>query len=85
MTAIGTAAGTAEVLARCKAEGRAALIGYLPVGFPDHAGSLRAMTTMVENGCDIIEIGVPFSDPVMDGGAVQRAAGYGARGRHPGR
>lgn len=80
MTAIGTAAGTAEVLARCKAEGRAALIGYLPVGFPDHAGSLRAMTTMVENGCDIIEIGVPYSDPVMDGGAVQRAAGMALAG-----
>ena len=80
MTAIGSAAGTAEVLARCKAEGRAALIGYLPVGFPDHAGSLRAMTTMVENGCDIIEIGVPYSDPVMDGGAVQRAAGMALAG-----
>ena len=41
--------GVSDVLARCRAEGRAALIGYLPVGFPDVEGSIRAMVAMVEN------------------------------------
>ncbi|MBK6887091.1 MAG: tryptophan synthase subunit alpha [Tetrasphaera sp.] len=66
--------GVADVLSRCRDEGRAALIGYLPVGFPDLDTSLAAMETMVANGCDIIEVGIPYSDPVMDGPAVQRAA-----------
>ena len=66
--------GVGQVLADTRAQGRAALIGYLPVGFPDKATSIAAMETMVENGCDIIEVGVPYSDPVMDGPTVQRAA-----------
>lgn len=64
----------AEVFARCRAEGRAALIGYLPVGYPDVAGSLAAMTTLAEAGADIVEVGMPYSDPVMDGPVIQRAA-----------
>lgn len=63
-----------SVLAACRAEGRAALVGYLPVGYPDVAGSLEAMTLMVEAGVDIVEVGVPYSDPLMDGPAVQHAA-----------
>ena len=63
-----------SVLAACRAEGRAALVGYLPVGYPDVAGSLEAMTTMVEAGVDIVEVGVPYSDPLMDGPVVQYAA-----------
>ncbi len=74
MTNPPTTRGVASVLARCRDEGRAALIGYLPVGFPDLETSLTAMVTMVENGCDIIEVGIPYSDPVMDGPTVQRAA-----------
>lgn len=74
MTPPTTARGVTDVLARCRAEGRAALIGYLPVGFPDKPSSLEAMVTLVENGCDIVEVGVPYSDPVMDGPTVQRAA-----------
>ncbi|MFZ2512508.1 MAG: tryptophan synthase subunit alpha [Gordonia sp. (in: high G+C Gram-positive bacteria)] len=60
--------------AACRAEGRAALIGYTPVGYPTVPESLRTMRTMVEAGCDIIEIGIPYSDPVMDGPTVARAA-----------
>ncbi|MFN8098167.1 MAG: tryptophan synthase subunit alpha [Dermatophilaceae bacterium] len=66
--------GVGAVLTRCRDENRAALIGYLPVGFPDQATSLAAMVTLVENGCDIVEVGIPYSDPVMDGPTVQRAA-----------
>lgn len=64
----------ADVFARCRDEGRAALIGYLPVGFPTVEGSLAAMTTLAEAGADIVEVGMPYSDPVMDGPVIQRAA-----------
>ncbi|WP_443987098.1 tryptophan synthase subunit alpha, partial [Mycobacterium marinum] len=54
-------------------ENRAALIGYLPTGYPDVNTSVRAMTELVESGCDIVEVGVPYSDPGMDGPTIQRA------------
>jgi tryptophan synthase alpha chain len=57
-----------------RAEGRAALVGYLPAGFPDVDGSIEAMRTMVDAGCDLIEVGLPYSDPVMDGPTIQKAA-----------
>ncbi len=63
-----------EVLRRTRAEGRAALIGYLPVGFPTVEESLEAMTTLVEAGVDIVEAGIPYSDPLMDGPVIQTAA-----------
>lgn len=66
--------GVGEVLARCRDEGRAALIGYLPVGFPGVEGSIRAMVAMVESGVDIVEVGLPYSDPLMDGPVIQHAA-----------
>ncbi len=53
--------------------GSGALIGYLPVGFPDVATSIEAAVALVENGVDIVELGLPYSDPVMDGLAIQRA------------
>lgn len=59
---------------KARAEGRAALVGYLPAGFPSVEGSIRAMRVMVEAGCDVIEIGLPYSDPVMDGPTIQAAA-----------
>jgi tryptophan synthase alpha chain len=59
---------------RARAEGRAALVGYLPAGFPSVDGSIAAMRVMVEAGCDVIEIGLPYSDPVMDGPTIQAAA-----------
>ncbi len=59
---------------KARAAGRAALVGYLPAGFPDVDGSIAALKAMVEAGCDVIEIGLPYSDPVMDGPTIQAAA-----------
>ena len=53
--------------------GTGSLIGYLPVGFPDLASSIDAAVALVENGVDALELGVPYSDPVMDGLAIQKA------------
>jgi tryptophan synthase alpha chain len=81
-----TAYGVGEVLRYAKRDGRAALIGYLPVGFPDHDTSVAAMQAMVAAGVDIVEIGVPYSDPLMDGPVIQHAVEAallgGARPRH---
>jgi tryptophan synthase alpha chain len=49
------------------------LIGYLPTGYPEVATSVEAMTALVESGCDVIEVGVPYSDPGMDGPTIARA------------
>lgn len=62
-----------ELFARTRAERRAALIGYLPVGFPSYDVSVAAMTVMVEAGVDAVEVGVPYSDPLMDGPVIQQA------------
>jgi tryptophan synthase alpha chain len=53
--------------------GRAALIGYLPAGFPTVDKGIDAMRAMVEAGVDAVEVGFPYSDPVMDGPVIQRA------------
>ena len=63
-----------EVFARSRAEGRAALIGYLPAGFPSVDGGIAAMQAMVECGVDMVEIGLPYSDPLIDGPTIQAAA-----------
>ena len=65
---------TATAFAAARAENRAALVGYLPAGFPTVDGSIEAMKVMVESGCDVIEVGLPYSDPVMDGPTIQSAA-----------
>ncbi len=65
----------AQRLAVIRAEGRAALIGYLPAGFPSIDGSIAAMKAMIAGGVDVIEVGFPYSDPVMDGPTIQLAAG----------
>jgi tryptophan synthase alpha chain len=75
-----TVGGLAGVFAGCQAEGRAALIGYLPTGFPDVATSISAMTAMVESGCDVIEVGVAYSDPGMDGPTIAAATEVALRG-----
>ncbi|MGZ6792603.1 MAG: tryptophan synthase subunit alpha, partial [Mycobacteriales bacterium] len=62
-----------ELFARTRAEGRAALIGYLPVGFPSYQESVDAMVAMVEGGVDLVEVGVPYTDPGMDGPVIQVA------------
>ncbi len=72
--------GVGAVLAKAKAQGRAALVGYLPVGFPNVQGSIDAMVAMVEAGVDIVEIGVPYTDPLMDGPVIQHAADVALKG-----
>ena len=59
---------------KARADNRSALVGYLPAGFPDVDGGIEAMRAMVAAGCDVIEIGLPYSDPVMDGPTIQDAA-----------
>ncbi len=63
-----------EAFRTAQAQQRAALVGYLPAGFPDVAGGIDALKAMVAAGCDVIEVGLPYSDPVMDGPTIQAAA-----------
>jgi tryptophan synthase alpha chain len=64
----------APAFEKARADERAALVGYLPAGFPSVDGAIVALRAMVEAGCDVIEVGLPYSDPVMDGPTVQAAA-----------
>lgn len=64
---------SAAAIDRARAEGRSALIGYLPAGFPDVETTIEAGVAMAANGVDLIEIGIPYSDPVMDGKVIQEA------------
>ncbi|TKJ18214.1 tryptophan synthase subunit alpha [Blastococcus sp. CCUG 61487] len=66
-------------IAAAKDEGRAALVAYLPVGYPDVDASIGAMVAAVEAGADVIEIGVPYSDPGMDGPVIQQAVDVAVR------
>jgi tryptophan synthase alpha chain len=72
--AAGRARSVSEVFARCAAEGRGALVGYLPAGYPTVDGSVELFTAAIEGGCDLVEVGIPYSDPVMDGPTIQAAA-----------
>ena len=65
--------GLATIFETCRRENRAALIGYLPTGYPDVATSIDAMVGLVESGCDIVEVGIAYSDPGMDGPTIARA------------
>ncbi|MGW1071734.1 tryptophan synthase subunit alpha [Streptomyces sp. NPDC002537] len=69
-----------SVLATAGAENRAALVGYLPAGFPTVDDGVRAVTAMLEGGCDIVEVGLPHSDPVLDGPVIQTADDIALRG-----
>lgn len=62
-----------EVLAAARVQGRAALVGYLPAGYPSVDGAIEAMTAMVRGGCDVVEVGLPYSDPLMDGPTIQES------------
>lgn len=66
--------GAESIFTWCREQGRGALIGYLPAGYPTVEGSVDLLNAMVDGGCDLLEIGVPYSDPVMDGPTVQAAA-----------
>lgn len=60
-------------------EGRSALISYLPVGYPTVEDSIAAMAATVAGGADVVEIGVPYSDPGMDGPTIQQAVDVAVR------
>src|SRR4051812_5181220 len=68
-----------EAYAQARADGRAALVGYLPAGFPSYDGCIAALTAMVKAGVDIVEVGLPYSDPVIDGPTIQAAADQALR------
>jgi tryptophan synthase alpha chain len=68
------------VFEACRKDDRAALIGYLPTGYPDVPTSVAGMVALVESGCDIVEVGVPYSDPGMDGPTIAKATEIALRG-----
>jgi tryptophan synthase alpha chain len=70
----GSGASVSVAFDKARASGRSALVGYLPAGFPTVDGAITAILAMVEAGADVVEIGFPYSDPVMDGPVIQRAA-----------
>ncbi|WP_037369995.1 tryptophan synthase subunit alpha [Amycolatopsis orientalis] len=66
--------GLDELFAATRAEHRAALVGYLPAGFPSVENSKDLLAATIDGGADLVEVGVPYSDPVMDGPTIQAAA-----------
>lgn len=62
-----------EIFEKNRSAGKSTLIGYFPAGFPTFEESLGACVAMCESGVDILELGVPYSDPVMDGPVIQEA------------
>jgi tryptophan synthase alpha chain len=64
----------ADVFAKAKAENRSVLVGCMPAGFPTVDDSIASMIAMHEAGCDVIEVELPYSDPVMDGPVIQKAS-----------
>ena len=75
-----TAPRLAALFDSCRRDDRAALIGYLPTGYPDVATSIDAMTALVSSGCDLVEVGVPYSDPGMDGPTIATATAAALHG-----
>ncbi|NCZ73514.1 MAG: tryptophan synthase subunit alpha, partial [Actinobacteria bacterium] len=63
-----------EVFAQARQENRSALIGYMPAGFPSVKGSIELVNALADAGVDIVEVGFPYSDPVMDGPVIQQAS-----------
>ena len=69
----------AAAFARALADGRAALIPYVVAGYPDHGTSLAAAIAAADAGADLLEIGLPYSDPLADGATLQRATSAALR------
>ncbi|WP_030810000.1 tryptophan synthase subunit alpha [Streptomyces sp. NRRL F-2799] len=69
-----------DTLAAAKAEDRAALIAYLPAGFPTVDGGIEAIKAAFDGGADVVEVGLPHSDPVLDGPVIQTADDIALRG-----
>jgi tryptophan synthase alpha chain len=64
----------AEAFAARRARGQAALVPYVTAGYPERGSTVDALTTLVDAGADVIELGVPFSDPLADGPTIQHAS-----------
>ncbi|MFE6038121.1 tryptophan synthase subunit alpha [Streptomyces sp. NPDC056452] len=69
-----------DTLAKARSEDRAALIAYLPAGFPTVDGGIEAVKAVVAGGADVVEVGLPHSDPVLDGPVIQTADDIALRG-----
>ncbi|MFT4231717.1 MAG: tryptophan synthase subunit alpha [Leucobacter sp.] len=69
----GNGSRVATAIREAKRDRRGALVGYLPVGFPDLDTSVEAAIEMAGSGADVLELGLPYSDPVMDGAIIQEA------------
>ena len=69
----------AAAFARARAEGRVALIPYVVAGYPDAETSLRIALAAADAGADVLEVGLPYSDPLADGATLQRASGVALR------
>ncbi|MFD5100227.1 tryptophan synthase subunit alpha [Streptomyces albidochromogenes] len=69
-----------DTLERARSENRAALIAYLPAGFPTVDGGIDAVKAVVAGGADVVEVGLPHSDPVLDGPVIQTADDIALRG-----
>jgi tryptophan synthase alpha chain len=73
-TAVTGTARIARAFARARDEKRLAVVVYLTVGYPDRAATARLLLAALDGGADLLELGVPFSDPLADGATVQRAS-----------
>nr|WP_203634970.1 tryptophan synthase subunit alpha [Streptomyces sp. SID10815] len=69
-----------DTLAAARAEDRSALIAYLPAGFPTVDGGIEAIKAVFDGGADVVEVGLPHSDPVLDGPVIQTADDIALRG-----
>jgi tryptophan synthase alpha chain len=71
----GKSAGRIEAtFERTKSEGRTGFVAFLTVGYPDIESTLRLVPALIEGGADIIELGIPFSDPLAEGPTIQRSS-----------
>ncbi|MEU3722710.1 tryptophan synthase subunit alpha [Streptomyces sp. NPDC031705] len=80
MSANGNIELLSATLAKARSEDRAALVAYLPAGFPTVDGGIEAVKAVIAGGADIVEIGLPHSDPVLDGAVIQTADDIALRG-----
>ena len=69
----------AEAFARARDEGRTALVPYVVAGYPDAEASLTIALAAADAGADLLEVGLPYSDPLADGATLQRASGVALR------
>lgn len=80
MTSAVTESRVSRAFSLAHSEHRSALIGYLPAGFPSVSESIELVLAMIDNGVDLIEVGLPYSDPLMDGPVIQSAVSVALSG-----